>query len=380
MTRQNLILKLFFGILIVIIFKICWFILNDNAQKIKYEQDPLDDYIKLHNSNRKRKFFKIVSCRDIRPGYANKIYNVLSALIIAILTDSSFYLIWPEIEQFVQPPLCDVFHQPKLIKPIKISVITSNSWGFRKNITGLINKKLPNVSHSIFNSNKAYFFYLTSNPIFYPKLLGYKLVKRKTIESAKTALSQMSKNVEPFLTIGFEVGHRLIQKFWKLNANFNRIIEDFYNKKFRGFFIIGIQIRTQFLKRNDSDLKSFINCALQIEKMVSNNLTFKWFLTSDSGKALKKITKIYPNKTIIGKGAIGHILWNKNAYFRTVMDSELLAKSDEIIITGGSTFGFVSSIRKGKLPFYIDGIDSNYPCKRMNFSHLPRSKYGSAIF
>ena len=347
---------------------------------LTYVNDPLDDYIKLHNSIRKREFYKIVLCRDIRPGYANRIYNVLSALSIAILTDSSFYLAWPEIEQFVQPPLNDIFHVPKLIKPIKVSVSTSNSWYYKKNITGLIKSKLPNGSHFIFKSNKAYFFYITSNPDYYSKLLSYRLVSRKTIENARKSLSQKSNNVEPFLSIGFQVGHRLMKKFWRLNSNFNRIVEDFYKNNFLGFFVIGIQIRTEFLKKNDSDLASFMNCADQIEKMVSSNVKFKWFITSDSGKALKKIIKLYPNKIIKGEGALGHILWNKKAYLRTVMDSELLAKSDEIIITGGSTFGFVSSIRKGKLPFYIDGIDSNYPCKRMNFSHLPRSKYRSAIF
>lgn len=382
MTEEKFRPRNFFLIILIIfvILNFCWYYLNENFQAVKLELDPLDDYIKLHNLIRKKNSYKIVTCHDIRPGYANKIYNVLSGLMIAILSNSSFSIVWPELQQFVEPPLNDVFKEPKLIKPIKIATPNSYSWHYKKQVYGLLEQKIPNGSHLIFQTNKAYFFYLVANPYFYSTLLRYKLVSRETIEHAEKILRQKSNNVEPFLSIGFEAGHRIMQKFWLLTPNFTKIVENFYEQNLKGSFVIGIQIRTQFLKKNDSDLGSFMSCALQIENMLQRNVTVKWFVTSDSENAVRKLRKFYPTKVVIGLGKMGHIRFKKEAYFRTVMDSELLAKSDEIIISGGSTYGFVSAVRKGSLPFYIDGVDFNFPCRRMNFSHLPRSKSGAAIF
>ena len=44
-----------------------------------------------------------------------------------------------------------------------------------------------------------------------------------------------------------------------------------------------------------------------------------------------------------------HISDDPNGYYRTFLDVELLSKvNDELIITGGSTFGFVAAIKTQK--------------------------------
>ncbi len=70
---------------------------------------------------------------------------------------------------------------------------------------------------------------------------------------------------------------------------------------------------------------------------------FKWFITTDSENLLKKLIKsdyrkklIYVNESI---GHISHVEYDSRAYFRTIIDNELLSRCDKIIITGGSTFG-----------------------------------------
>ncbi|CAF0886271.1 unnamed protein product [Brachionus calyciflorus] len=356
------------------------------------KKDPLDNYVKLHESIRRNGSQRIVSCQKIRPGYANKMYNVLSALTIAILTDSSISIQWPEIEQFINSPLLNIFNQTKLNNPKSIAAYNSNTWNYKKGLNVLLDEtktNIPNQSHLIFKSNTAFFFDLTSNPKYYTKLLDYKLVKQETIQKALTKYNLYKEqnrtleqeDVEDFLSIGFQVGHRLINKFWLLNSTFEKYVNDYYVRHFQSNYVIGIQIRYQFLKKNETNLDTFFQCAEQIENgRFDKNSSVKWFVTSDANYVFKKFKQVYGEKIIEGVGKLGHVLYNQQAYFRTILDNELLARSNEIIITGGSTYGFMASIRKGQLPYYIDGIHGNIPCRKMIFSSLPRANSRTALF
>ena len=70
---------------------------------------------------------------------------------------------------------------------------------------------------------------------------------------------------------------------------------------------------------------------------------FKWFISTDTEKLYAKLAKtnywkkiIYVNESL---GRIGHVENDSSAYIRTILDIELLSKCNEIIMTGGSTFG-----------------------------------------
>lgn len=387
--NYNLINKILLGFLFVLALFINYVLYNFKSNYKTTSNlrinDPLDDYIKLHNKIRQNGSQKVVLCRRIRPGYANKMYNVLSSLTIAVLTDKAISISWPEINDFVQPPLIDVFKEPKVANLSKISPWNSNNWAVNKKIDVLLSQKVPDYDQLVFEYNLAYFFYLTSNPIYYDKILKYKLASEETVQRAKEnyflyVQNKTNVTVEPFLSIGFQVAHRLVNKFWVLNVNFSKSVEQVYKSNFERNYVIGIQIRYQFLKKNETNLNSFFQCALQIQKSNLKNLTVKYFVTSDSEYVFDVFKKKFPNQIIEGVGKIGHTNYDQNSYFRTVLDNELLAKANQIIITGGSTFGFMSAIRKGSLPYYIDGIDENIPCRKMNFSHLPRSRSGIAIF
>ena len=65
----------------------------------------------------------------------------------------------------------------------------------------------------------------------------------------------------------------------------------------------------------------------------------KWFISSDLESIADILREKYPNKIVTGNGVIGHILRNKDSYQRAILDHELLSRCDELIITGGSTFG-----------------------------------------
>ncbi len=87
------------------------------------------------------------------------------------------------------------------------------------------------------------------------------------------------------------------------------------------------------------------------------------------------ITKKYPDKVIHGIGNIGHVLYNSNSYFRTILDNELLSACNEIIFTGGSTYGFLAVMKNKKMAYHVDGKTNMKKCKKMDLHDSPvRSK------
>ncbi len=113
------------------------------------------------------------------------------------------------------------------------------------------------------------------------------------------------------------------------------------------------------------DLKIFIQCAEQIEAQQAN---VKWFISSDSDMVIQEMRKKFGRKIISAKGRIAHVSSNKNGYERVLIDLDLLSKCNEIIMTGGSTFGFVASIKALKYAYIVNGKISIDKCFKFSFS------------
>jgi hypothetical protein len=62
------------------------------------------------------------------------------------------------------------------------------------------------------------------------------------------------------------------------------------------------------------------------------------------------------------------------------MDAELLSKCDEMILTGGSTFGFIASIKARKMPFYVNGKIDMEHCKKMKLNEPSFRNNKFAVF
>lgn len=75
--------------------------------------DPLNRYIQMHEEiiDGKIKPPKVVFSGDIRPGYANKIYTVLTAMTAAVLTDSALVIEWKNIDTYIESPLRNTFQK-----------------------------------------------------------------------------------------------------------------------------------------------------------------------------------------------------------------------------------------------------------------------------
>ena len=218
------------------------------------------------------------------------------------------------------------------------------------------------------------------------------MVKKETVERAKRAVNDTNidekKKIEYLYQIGFEFAGHVLNNYWLLNSNLKRKAAKFVQKnRFKESFIIGIQMRFEYL--NETDIEAFAKCAFEIEKNnrdLIGDRQVKWFLTSDRFETfhdslVRKLKKKYSQEVISSEGKIGHIANNHVFYERTLLDIELLSLCNETIITGGSTFGFIGSLKSQKRPYCVEGRRSNATqCKLLEFSSPCRNFQNSALF
>jgi hypothetical protein len=174
---------------------------------------------------------------------------------------------------------------------------------------------------------------------------------------------------DQILKVGFETGGNLLNKMWIPSENISEKVDHHLKTDFKGFYMIGLQIRSQFFYNLELGVKVFKDCAIEIEGNLSVNRTVKWFLSSDSESVISKLEKDYPGKVVTSKGfgQIGHSDGGFSFYPRAILDQELLSKCDEMILTGGSTFGFVAAMKRLKFPYYVNGGNlGSTRCVRMS--------------
>jgi hypothetical protein len=68
-----------------------------------------------------------------------------------------------------------------------------------------------------------------------------------------------------------------------------------------------------------------------------------------------------------------------NSFEKSIVDSELLSKCDELIITGGSTYGFLAAMRMGRTPLFFNGMRNTKHCPRMSFTNLGVTAKNDAV-
>lgn len=103
-------------------------------------------------------------------------------------------------------------------------------------------------------------------------------------------------------------------------------------------------------------------------------------MASDESDFIKKMIDRFGNKILSGNGKIVHVDRSNIGYRRALFDIEMLSRCDEMILTGGSTFGFIASIKAQKRPFTVEGKRSAKTCARLKFSEPARTYLGHSIF
>ncbi len=327
------------------------------------ENDKLmSEYKQIHENilNNKTKL-KISFNESPSAGYANRLYSMLSSLVVALVSDSAIVIKWDRIDEFIEEPFVKMFDRFekqqnefnfRYKKENLLTLNTINQWSKYKDMKSLIQTKIPqDANRFYYNSINGYFFEICCNPIYYEKFYHYGLVNRNTIDKAFKLTKNMTANSNQvnqniIIQVGFEVGGNLLNKMWIPKPFIKKQIDNYLNKTFHDYFMIGIQLRYQYIS-DGQDTSKFIDCALMIEKNRTkfiqdrNYKGVKWFVTSDRADILDRLVKSYPKKIIVGEGTIGHIELNKNSYSRSIMDIELLSNCNELVVTGGSTYGII---------------------------------------
>jgi hypothetical protein len=342
----------------------------------------------------KNKVPKLVLAGHNDNGYGNRLYGGLSSLLISILLDARLFIDWPKIDKYIQEPFHGAFNKSLYLKYSKVKLSdpdlvfeakSKSAWLVNKNVETLSKQTIPEdklIYH--FNGFDAYFFELCCVPRYQQHLVDYGLVDGEIVKKAQDALNDknatLSYKQDAVLKVGFEVGHSLLHHFWKINTKFQSFIDRFYDEFFKGFTVITIQLRYEYISWEDS--KIFVDCAQRIEKQIINKTSIKWFVTSDNEQNVRKLEAKYKIKVV---HTLDFIKENKveNEYAKygsTILDNELMSKSDFLILSGGSTFGFTAAIKMKTLPFYVNGNRNQKECYKMKLSEPSITNTGYAVF
>ena len=377
--------------------------LNESLKVLAYYQNKanhtlnlanLEEYFKIHQSIFMNKNFsakKITFNKNpVQNGYANQLYSFISALLIAIITDSQFVFENEFIKNYTNPPLkmfdnineeigLSIIQFKKSIYKVK----AKQAWLPHKNIDDLTSTVIPDTFlRYIYDSPEAFFMEICTNPIYFDKLFSYNLVKAETLNSAVDSLIfrniDENQKLESLFRVGFEVGGNLLNACWIPSEAISKEIKDYLENEFKDSYVIGFQIRSEYLPEKEIYLNKFIDCALDLEsiylKSNKNSKKIKWFISSETEQDIDYIKNDYKSKThniINTYGKLFHASLDSIGYKRAIADSELLSKCDEIIVTGGSTFGWVPAMKMLKLPFYINVDDSAEKCSKARLSKPP---------
>jgi hypothetical protein len=355
---------------------------NQNSKDhVKYDSSFLDlksntnqfDFEKCWSD--KSHSMKFVALNELTVGYGNRLYAFLNALALAILTESKLILNWEHVDKYVDilkdyqnNKLNFVNSKHKLYssEPEKIVYDTNtvNAWAKSKNISIIINSSyIPSSFQQLLNSSKnnqpIVLEIQNYNPLFFELLAGSSseltqfrsklskcgLLDEKIVNEANKEENRLNINV--MFSVGFNFANSILNRLWvPSEKSLKQIINKYMTEnEFESSFVIGLQMRFGYMSYG-SDVENMIKCAINVEKMLlskNEKRRVKWFIAADSDRYLRKIKQnINDNlksKVISLHGRIAHIDKNGGGYERTVLDNEILSRCNELIITGGSTFG-----------------------------------------
>jgi hypothetical protein len=276
---------------------------------------------------------------------------------MALVTNSALIVNWTDINMYIQEPMHSCFitngsiqnelsYAYRKEETWKFPSRTTNSFSAKKNLANFWKykpEKVNNKHRLVFDDISPGFYDLACNIQFYPVFRDYGLVSDDTLGKAFAIMNSSkivtsSETLNTVYRVGFELAYNILRVFWKPTPLITDQVDLVFEKHFRDNYVIGMQLRYEYL--DCFDTLAFVKCAYQIEAKVKTTKPFKWFISSDNSNSIEKIRRLYPEKVITASGKITHVHHDTSGFARALIDVELLAKTDELIITGSSTFGF----------------------------------------
>ena len=149
-----------------------------SGKNMKYQSSRLFNFSEKHQSR------KIVS-PEVKAGYGNHLYSILTYMTITLLTDRKFQMNWPEIEQFINEPSNNTFIKNLNMKHYLINPKENSGYKPVKNIHKILSTNVSFADETVFFGNGiAYFMEVCSNPGYFEKLVNSNLTQYSTVENA----------------------------------------------------------------------------------------------------------------------------------------------------------------------------------------------------
>jgi hypothetical protein len=360
-------------------------------ETVTFDVDLLE--LRIHKNCHRSKL--IVSV-DGDLGYANRVYTFLNGLFIALASNSTFQTNWPGIEKHIQLHLSNLeFNQPPRMyrkpenpaKELIFNPANPNGWAKRKQFAKLKSEIPVEFQTVVIRHCNPAFFEFACNPKYFSTLRSLGLVKPGIIARAEKVLQlngskfTNEQKIEALYQVGFDFASVALNFIWQPNQKLKQIIDQQFDLHFKGFFVIGMQFRFRYLSNKAEEVDNFVKCAHDLESKMRNETSsegkrVKWFLTSDFERHLDHIVRKYPEKVIktsarfeMQDDAVLHAETG-TSFEKSIVDSELLSKCHELIITGGSTFGSLAAMRMGRMPLFFNGMRNTRHCPKMTFGNL----------
>ena len=359
-----------------------------------------------HNRTMKSTSPEVIIYETYYGAYANRLYGLLSSLMMAILLNKAFLVKdWWQVGIHTNIPLdnwdmmgpkwrenvtlevsnvayktrelyeldFDCYHDPLKLRPFEI---TSN-----------IESIFPYTSYRV-KTSCAIFMYLGRNPSHWDRFheLGLLRNQNLVLKALEYGISD-AERFERVNQVAFHVAGQLLRVAWKPKPPLEALIERIA-AEFKGYRVIGLHIRTgNVTRRNEAylenkDIPRFFECAMQLGR--SSEVNTKWFIATDNEEIKLRAKFIHGDRIIMVPMAPLHtdIRDSEESYLVAMADNELLSRCDAIVVTGGSTFGYIASLKSLNLPYYVNGFVNQSACLPMNFSSLPRRARfkGASIF
>lgn len=248
----------FYSILIICSFVSLYLIVNNNIlhlnESLSIENQLI--YQEIHNKIiNKNSQTRVVFYRESRvAGYGNNLYSLMTAFLVATITESALLIDWPQIKNYIKEPFKMSFHKFNDSSPLDfnqkqpriytINTSSINSWNYNKQLIGDEIKIVGNYSRYYVSDIIPYFFDLLQNRAYAEKLVRYGYVSNRTVSRAFELLSDQdslhSHRIDFIFFIGFEFAGRFLNSHWIPRSDLAVKIDTFVGKNFRKAFVIGM--------------------------------------------------------------------------------------------------------------------------------------------
>jgi hypothetical protein len=332
---------------------------------------------------------KLVVIPITTQGYANQLNNFFTGLFLSLTHNASFEMRWPGIDEYIDVRLSGfAFNHPPPAtytntseKKTEVFIrdtpyYVGGRWYLKKIFEDIQMSIEVNFSTFYLTDMRPIFYELACNPKHFDLLQNLKLVSAKTILKARqvyennTVIMNNDEKIVALWQVGFEFASTTLNHIWRSNQAVQKIVDHYVNNHFKNYYVIGMQFRFLYMSLDSHELDNFINCALDIEQNDMNlGKHVRWFVTADWSKHLKRLFKKYSKYVITVRLRESRVLHYETgmSFVKTIVENELLSKCDELIVTGGSTYGFLAGIRANRMPLYFNGNKSSTSCPRNSF-------------